>query len=129
MSLQGTQINGFPDFLRGETRKISRPFTRRGIIGPRRDSKDISLTILGFCISRICEINCFSFPKNTSVRPCELGHHRFIRSDLKSACGGPPYIRPSCCNTLRNTTLVHKTIQLTIQKHNSTDEESEWELC
>jgi hypothetical protein len=88
MSLQGTQINGFPDFLRGETRKISRPFTRRGVIGPRRESKDISLTILGFCISRIREIKCFSFPENISVRPCELGRHRLIRSHLKFASGG-----------------------------------------
>lgn len=72
MSLQGTQENGVPDFLRGETGKTTRPFTRRGVIGPRRDSKDISLTILGFCISRIREINRFSSPKNTPVRPCEL---------------------------------------------------------
>ena len=67
MSLQGTQEKGFPDFLRGETGKTTRPFTRRGVIGPRRDSKDISLTILGFCISRNREINRFSSPKNNPV--------------------------------------------------------------
>jgi len=51
----------FPDFLRGEIREMTRPFARRGVIGPRRDSKDISLTILGFFNSCIRKINCFFY--------------------------------------------------------------------
>ena len=106
MSLQGTQEKGFPGFLRGETRKISRPFARRGVIGPRRDSKDISLTILGFLIL-------------ASARAIVFRPRKTILCDPASSAATCP---ESDCPQ------VHKRIHLNIQKHNSTSEDSEHQL-
>jgi len=75
--------------LREEIRQITRPFARRKVIGPRRDSKDISLALLAWAQFLAAFLDAI---ENYALIRVLLGSTENIWPALARLCAGPKFL-------------------------------------